>query len=96
MVTKFITALYYFSLFCTCPSNKHCPSDRCAYAANVVGKDIDIFALGAVSLNYIYTSNCKQNLLLLLLLLLLCHHSYVKTLICIVTIIIIIFLSLLI
>jgi hypothetical protein len=23
-----------FSLFCACPSNKHCPA-RCAYAANV-------------------------------------------------------------
>jgi hypothetical protein len=33
---------------------------RCAYAANVaVGKDLDIFALGAVSLNYIYAPNCK-------------------------------------
>jgi hypothetical protein len=30
-----------------------------AYAANVVGKDLDIFALGAVSLNYIYAPNCK-------------------------------------
>jgi hypothetical protein len=29
------------------------------YAANVVGKDLDIFALGAVSLNYIYAPNCK-------------------------------------
>jgi hypothetical protein len=27
--------------------------------ANVVGKDLDIFALGAVSLNYIYAPNCK-------------------------------------
>jgi hypothetical protein len=24
-----------------------------------VGKDLDIFALGAVSLNYIYAPNCK-------------------------------------
>jgi hypothetical protein len=47
-----------FSLFCACPSNKHCPS-RCAYAAIVVGKDLDIFALGAVSLNYTYAPNCK-------------------------------------
>jgi hypothetical protein len=44
-----------FSLFCGCPSNKHCPSARCAYAAYVVGKDLDIFALGGVFLNYIYT-----------------------------------------
>jgi hypothetical protein len=28
-------------------------------AANVVDKDLDIFALGAVSLNYIYAPNCK-------------------------------------
>jgi hypothetical protein len=51
--------LRQFSLFCACPSNKHCHSARCAYAANVVGKDLDIFALGAVSLNYIYAPNCK-------------------------------------
>jgi hypothetical protein len=40
-----------FSLFYACPSNKHCPPARWAYAANVVGKDLDIFALGAVLLN---------------------------------------------
>jgi hypothetical protein len=28
-----------------CPSNNHCPSARCAYAANAVGKDLDIFAV---------------------------------------------------
>jgi hypothetical protein len=48
-----------FSLFCACPPNKHCPPARCAYAANVMGKDIDIFALGTVSLNCIYTANCR-------------------------------------
>jgi hypothetical protein len=48
-----------FSLFCAFPSNKHRPSARCAYAANAVGKDLDIFALGAVYLNYIYAPNCK-------------------------------------
>jgi hypothetical protein len=41
------------SKFSVCPSNKHCPSARCAYAANAVGKDLDIFAIGAVSLNHI-------------------------------------------
>jgi hypothetical protein len=41
------------SAFGVCPSNKHCPCARCAYAANVVGKDVDIFAIGAVSLNHI-------------------------------------------
>jgi hypothetical protein len=44
-----------FQLFCVCPSNKLCPSARCAYAANAVGKDLNIFALGAVSLNDIFT-----------------------------------------
>jgi hypothetical protein len=39
-----------FSLFGVCPSNKHCPSARCAYADKAVGKDLDIFAIGAVSL----------------------------------------------
>jgi hypothetical protein len=34
-----------FSRFGVCPSNKHCLSARCAYAANVVGKDLDIFAV---------------------------------------------------
>jgi hypothetical protein len=42
-----------FSKFSVCPSNEHCPSARCAYAANAVGKDLDIFAIGAVSLNHI-------------------------------------------
>jgi hypothetical protein len=39
-----------------CPSNKHCPSARWADAANSVGKDLDIFATGAVSLNHILKS----------------------------------------
>jgi hypothetical protein len=42
-----------FSLFGVCPCNKHCPSARCACAANAVGKDFDIFAIGAVSLSHI-------------------------------------------
>jgi hypothetical protein len=42
-----------FSTFSVCPSNKHCPSARCAYAATVVGKDLHIFAVGAVSLYHI-------------------------------------------
>jgi hypothetical protein len=36
-----------------------CPSARCAYAANVVGKYLDVFAVGAVSLNHIYTHQTK-------------------------------------
>jgi hypothetical protein len=51
--------LQEFSLLCACPSNKHCPSARCAYAANVtVGKDLDIFALGAGSFYDAYAQNC--------------------------------------
>jgi hypothetical protein len=47
------------SLFGVCPSNEHCPSARCAYAANAVGKVLDIFAIGAVPLNHIYTHQPK-------------------------------------
>jgi hypothetical protein len=43
------------SLFGVCPSNKHCPSARCAYAANAVGKNLDIFGIGAISFNKLYT-----------------------------------------
>jgi hypothetical protein len=32
----------------------------CAYAANAVGKDLDIFALGTVSLNHIFTQQPKS------------------------------------
>jgi hypothetical protein len=46
-------------LFGVCPSNKHCPSARCAYAANAVGKDLYIFVIGAVYLIYIYTQQRK-------------------------------------
>jgi hypothetical protein len=48
-----------FSLFGVRPSNKHCPSARCAYAANAVGKVLDIFAIGVVSLNHIYSHQPK-------------------------------------
>jgi hypothetical protein len=48
-----------FSLFCACLSNKHCTSAWCTSAANVaMGKDLDIFALGAFSFYDIYTKNC--------------------------------------
>jgi hypothetical protein len=42
-----------FTKFGVCPSDKHCSSACCAYAAKEVGKDLDIFAIGAVSLNHI-------------------------------------------
>jgi hypothetical protein len=37
-----------FLMFKVCSSNKHCPA-RCANAANMVGKDLEIFVIGAVS-----------------------------------------------
>jgi hypothetical protein len=42
-----------FQLFGVCPSYKHCPSARCAYAAIAVGKDLDVFAVRDVSLRHI-------------------------------------------
>jgi hypothetical protein len=42
-----------FSMFGVPLSNKRSPSARCVYASNVVGKDLDIFPIGAVSLNQI-------------------------------------------
>jgi hypothetical protein len=42
-----------------------CPSSRCALAANVVGKDLDIFAGGAVSLNHILQACTKSSTMLL-------------------------------
>jgi uncharacterized protein YuzB (UPF0349 family) len=42
-------------------SNKHCPSARCACANNMMGKNLDIFELGAVSHCDIYAQNCQQN-----------------------------------
>jgi hypothetical protein len=40
-------------MFSVHPSNKHCPSGRCVYAANVVDKDLDIFTVRAVYLYHI-------------------------------------------
>jgi hypothetical protein len=48
-----------FSQFGISPSNKHCPSARCAYAADAVGESLHIFVIGAVSLNHIYTHQPK-------------------------------------
>jgi hypothetical protein len=36
-----------------------CPSARCTYATNAVGKYLDLFAIGAVSLNDIYAHERK-------------------------------------
>jgi hypothetical protein len=62
-----------FSLFGVCPSNNHYPSARCVYAANVMGKDLDIFAIGAVSLNRIYIHQPKMLLLFVHTLNVLCY-----------------------
>jgi hypothetical protein len=35
------------------------PYAGCAYATNSVGRDLDIFAIGAISLNYIYNPLLK-------------------------------------
>jgi hypothetical protein len=48
-----IDSYYYYYYY------YYCPSARCAYAANAVGKDLDIFAVGAISLNHIYTHQTK-------------------------------------
>ncbi|PNF27621.1 hypothetical protein B7P43_G18435 [Cryptotermes secundus] len=48
-----------FSTFSVRPSKRHCPSSRCALATNVVGKDLDKFADGAVSLNHILQACTK-------------------------------------
>jgi hypothetical protein len=45
--------LRHFSKFGVSSSDKHCPAP-CVYAAKVMGKDLDIFAIGVVSL--IHTS----------------------------------------
>jgi hypothetical protein len=55
----FLPAIIGTSKFGVCPSNKHYPFARRAYAANVMGKDLDIFALGAVSLSHIFTQQPK-------------------------------------
>jgi hypothetical protein len=38
-------------LFNVCSSSKNCPSARCASAANVVCRDVDIFGAGNGHLN---------------------------------------------
>jgi hypothetical protein len=40
-----------FALFNVCSSSKNCPSARCASAANVVCRDVDVFGAGNVQLN---------------------------------------------
>jgi hypothetical protein len=46
-----------FVLFNVCPLCKNCPSARCASAANIVSRDIDVFGTKNVLLNYILYYN---------------------------------------
>jgi hypothetical protein len=48
-----------FSTFSVCPSKNHCPSAQCTYAANMVGRDLDVFAVGAIFLNHILQACTK-------------------------------------
>jgi hypothetical protein len=41
-----------FALFNVCSSSKNCPSARCASAANVVCRDVEVFRAGNVHLNH--------------------------------------------
>jgi hypothetical protein len=43
----------YFSLFNVCSSIKNCSFARCASAANVVCRDVDLFGGTSVSLNHV-------------------------------------------
>jgi hypothetical protein len=40
-----------FALFNVCSSSKNCPSARCASAANVVCRDVDVFGARNIFLN---------------------------------------------
>jgi hypothetical protein len=40
-------------MFSVCSSSKNCPSARCASAANVVCRDVDIFGTKTLSLKHI-------------------------------------------
>jgi hypothetical protein len=42
-----------FALFSVCSSSKNCPSARCASAANVVCRDVDVFGAGNIHLNFL-------------------------------------------
>jgi hypothetical protein len=49
--SRMLAFMFMLARFGACPSHEHCPSARYAYAANVVSTDLDIFAIGTVSLN---------------------------------------------
>jgi hypothetical protein len=42
-----------FTLFSVCSSSRYCPSPRCASAADVVCRDIDVFGAKPLLLNHI-------------------------------------------
>jgi hypothetical protein len=44
LVSEFLLGISRdFAMFNVCSSSKNCPSARCALAANVVCKDVDVF-----------------------------------------------------
>jgi hypothetical protein len=56
---KMLTFVFLLAMLLTSrPSKKHCSARRVC-AANAVGKDLDIFTAGAVSLNHIHTHQRK-------------------------------------
>jgi hypothetical protein len=54
-----------FTLFSVCSSSRYCPSARCASAANVICRDIDVFGAKPVLLNHI--TNLIITIILLIL-----------------------------
>jgi hypothetical protein len=52
-VATFVVIIIIITIIIIIIIINHCPSARCAYAANAVVKDLDIFAIGAVSLDHI-------------------------------------------
>jgi hypothetical protein len=51
LVSEFLLCISDFAWFNVCSSSKNCPSARCASAANVVCRDVDVFGAGNVHLN---------------------------------------------
>jgi hypothetical protein len=47
LVSVFLLGISETALFNVCFSSKNCPSARCALAANVVYKDVDVFGAGS-------------------------------------------------
>jgi hypothetical protein len=52
LVSEFLLGISETS-HCSMFSSKNCPSARCASAANVVCKDVDVFGAGNVRINHL-------------------------------------------